>query len=125
MAGETKSRHGCLTAWLVLMIVANSGSGLFYLLRGHTVRQSLPSAPGWAIPVLIIFSFFNLVCAIALFQWKKWGFWGFCFSSVVALGINLSAGLGIGMSLAGLIGIAFLYGVLQIGKENKGWPQLQ
>ena len=121
---EGKSRHGCLTAWLVLMIIVNSASAMMYLLGSDAIRQSLPNAPGWAFPVLIVFSLFNLVCAIALFQWKKWGFWGFCISSVVALVVNLSIGLGIGPALGGLIGVALLYGVLQIGKENKGWPQL-
>jgi hypothetical protein len=64
------------------------------------------------------------VCTIALFRWKKWGFWGFCVSSVVAIVVNLSGGLGIGSYLSGLIMIGLMYGVLQIGRENKGWPQL-
>ena len=32
--------------------------------------------------------------------------------------------LSIGSALAGIAGIAVLFGVLQIGKENKGWTQL-
>ncbi|WP_146400759.1 hypothetical protein [Pseudobythopirellula maris] len=109
----------------MLMIIANSASALMYLVGSDAIRRSLPDAPGWAFPVLIVFSLFNLVCAIALFQWKKWGFWGFCLSSVVALVVNLSIGLGIGPAVGGLIGLVLLYGVLHIGKENKGWPQLE
>jgi hypothetical protein len=122
---DTKSRHGCLTAWLVVIIVANSATTLTYLLASDAIRQTLPNIPEWAFPVLIVFSLFNLVCAAALFKWKKWGFWGFCVSSVVALGVNLSVGFGIFTALSGLIGIVLLYAVLQIGKENKGWPQLE
>jgi hypothetical protein len=125
MTTEGKKRHGCLTAWLILMIVANSVTALVYLLGSAAIRRSLPNAPGWAFPVLIVFSLFNLVCSIALFQWKKWGFWGFCGSSVVALVVNLSSGLGIVSILGGLIGLLLLYGVLNIGKEDKGWPQLE
>jgi hypothetical protein len=121
---EGNSRHGCLTAWLVLMIIANSATAVVYILGSDTVSQALPDMPGWVFPVLIVFSLFNLVCAVALFQWKKWGFWGFCITSIVALVVNLSSGLGIGSSLTGLIGLAVLFGVLQIGDENKGWPQL-
>jgi hypothetical protein len=44
---------------------------------------------------------------------------------VVALAVNLSIGLGAGTVLAGLAGLLVLYGVLHIGKENKGWPQLE
>ena len=123
MADE-KTRHGCLTAFLILMIIANSATALMYLFGSGVIRQSLPTLPGYVFPVLIVMSIFNLVCTIALFKWKKWGFWGFCVSTVFILVLNLSAGLGIGRSLSGLIGVLVLYGVLQIGKENKGWPQL-
>ena len=123
--GDAKSRHGCLTAWLVLMIIMNSAGALMYLLGSEAIRQGYPNAPGWAFPVLLVFTLFNLVCAIALYRWKKWGFWGFCASSVVALVMNLSIGLGIGLAIGGLVGVLLLYGVLHIGKENKGWPQLE
>ena len=121
---EQKKRHGCLTAVLVLTIVANSATALMYLFGGSAIKQNLPGMPSWALVVMGIFAIFNLVCSIALFKWKKWGFWGWIVSSVVALFVNLSVGLGIGQSLFGLGGIALLYGVLHIGKENKGWPQL-
>jgi hypothetical protein len=122
---EAKQRHGCLTAWLVLMIVANSAVALMYLLGSSALRRSLPNAPGWAFPVLIAIGVLNVVFAVALLQWKKWGFWGFCATAVAALFVNLSIGLGVGQSLIGLVGIAILYGVLQIGSANKGWPQLE
>jgi hypothetical protein len=120
-----RQRHGCLTAWLVLMIVANSATSLLYLFRSDVIRRNLPNAPAWIFPVLIVAALFNLACAVALFQWKKWGFWGFCASSLVALVVNISSGLGIGTALFGLIGVAILYAVLNIGGENKGWPQLE
>jgi hypothetical protein len=122
---ETKVRHGCLTAWLILMIIANAVTALIYLFASEMITDSFPDAPGWAFPVLAIFGIFNVVCSVALWQWKKWGFWGFLASAIVALFVNLSIGLGIGQSLMGLIGIALLYGVLQIGKEKKGWTQLE
>lgn len=122
---DAKNRHGCLTAWLVLMLLGNSVTAVSYLQAGGNIRQTLPNMPEWAIPVLIVASLFNVVCTIALFQWKKWGFWGFCATSIVALVVNLSIGLGIASALAGLLGVLLLYGVLQIGNENKGWVQLE
>ena len=124
MMEASKSRHGCLTAFLVFMIIANSVTAIIYLFGSDAISRALPDAPGWVFLVLAVFSVFNLACAIALFKWKKWGFWGFCLSGGFALVINVSIGLGVGRSLSGLIGIAILYGVLHIGKENKGWPQL-
>lgn len=119
-----KQRHGCLTAFLIVMIVLNSITALAYLVGSQAIQQALPGIPAWALIVLGVVAVFNLVCAIALFNWKKWGFWGFIISSIVTLVINLNIGLGVAQSLSGLIGVAVLYGVLQIGKENKGWPQL-
>ncbi|MCK5707535.1 MAG: hypothetical protein KAI43_07755 [Candidatus Aureabacteria bacterium] len=121
---EQKQRHGCLTALLVLMILANSATVLMYTLGADAIKKSLPGLPSWALIVMSVFAVFNLVCAVALFKWKKWGFWGFIVSSIVALGVNISIGMGVGSSLFGLVGIAILYGVLHIGKENKGWPLL-
>jgi hypothetical protein len=121
---STKNRHGFLTALLVLMIIANSVIFLRYLYRIGSINQTLPNMTGWAIPVHIVLSLCNLVCLIALFHWKKWGFWGLCASSVVTLVVNLSVGVRISQALVGLGGVLMLYGVFHIGKENKGWPQL-
>jgi len=119
-----KQRHGCLTAYLILMIIANSATGLIYLFAAEEIRRNLPNLPEWAFPVLIIGSIVNVVCAVALFRWQRWGFWGFLASGVVVFFVNLSAGFGPGSAVLGLLGVAILYGVLHIGKERKGWSQL-
>lgn len=121
---QPKKRHGCLTAVLVLMIVANSAAALLYLFGSGLIQQSLPDVPVWTIFVLGICSGFNLICAIAIFRWKKWGFWGFIASAVIALVTNTQIGIGIGNLVFGLLGVVLLYAALQIGKENKGWSQL-
>jgi hypothetical protein len=46
-------------------------------------------------------------------------------SAAVALGVNIAIGLGPLAAIGGIIGVSLLYGVLQIGKENKGWSQLE
>ena len=122
---EQKKRHGCLTAVLILMLIANSATALMYLFGSNVILQAVPGIPSWSLIALGIFAAINLVCTIAIFKWKKWGFWGFIITSIAALFVNLSIGLGIGQSLMGLGGLALLYGVLHIGKENKGWPQLE
>ena len=114
-----KKRHWFLTTWLVIIIVANVATALNYLLRGDTFS----SLPGWVIPVFMVCSLINVGAAIALFNWKKLGFWVLCGTSVVAVVVNLLNGAGI-VALVGFIGVPILYGVLHIGKENKGWTQL-
>ena len=120
---DGKQRHGCLTAFLVIMIIANATTALLYLLRGSTIRQNMADLPNWALPVLAVLGIFNIVCAVALFQWKKWAFWGFVASAAIAFAINLQIGLGVGQSVLGLVGIAVLYSVLQMRK--RGWAQLE
>jgi len=121
---EGKQRHGCLAAWLVLMIIVNAATALFYLVGSAAIKQNFPSAPVWAFPVLAVVCIANVVCAVALFRWKKWGFFGFIGTSIIAFIVNLMVGVNIVQASFGLVGFAILYGVLQIGNERKGWTQL-
>jgi len=78
------------------------------------------------IILLGILSVVNAIFAVMLLQWKKIAFWGFIGTSIIVLIINLSIGLGIGQSLFGLVGIAVLYGILQIKKDNvTAWKNLE
>ena len=124
VAPSGKKRHGCLTTYLAFLILANALTALLYLLGGDAMRQRLPNIPNWAFPVLGVTGIINIVCAFGLFTWKRWGFWGFVASTALVFVINLSIGLSVVSAAVGLIGVAILFGVLQIGKENKGWPQL-
>ena len=106
------------------MIIANSATALMYLVGAEDIRREIPDIPQWSFPVLIVGAILNLVFAIALLRWKEWGFWGFVATSVVIFLVNLSLGFSFGRALVGLLGVAILYGVLHIGKERKGWSQL-
>lgn len=122
---DQRKRHGCLTAVLIFMIVLNSAYGLVFLLGLSEVHQMFPNIPGWGFPLYGLLSLLTVVCAIALLKWKKWGFWGLCALSVIALVVNVSAGFGMASSFGGVIGVLLLYGLLQIGKGKKAWPQLE
>jgi hypothetical protein len=135
-----KRRHGCLTAWLIFMIVGNSLGLLanaYFALNPKTyeataIKQGIPVVPSLTFVLLTCLSAFSIACAlaklsegIALFKWKKWGFYGFLCVSVTAFIVNLSIGINLVQSLLGFVGVALLYGVLNIGEENKGWTQLE
>jgi hypothetical protein len=107
------------------MIIANSLTGLLYLFGADPIKQRLPTMPNWGFPVLIAIAIINVICAFALFRWKKWGFWGFALSSLIVFAVNLAVGLNITSAILGLVGVAVLFGVLHIDKENKGWTQLE
>lgn len=122
---DKPKRHGCLTAFLIVMIVANVLTALIYLFASDTVRQTYPDAPAWIFVLLAVMGLLNVAFAVALFQWKRWGFYGFVATAAVAFVVNLYIGLGIGQALFGLAGVAILYAVLQIGDDRKAWPHLE
>ena len=119
---KTKKRNGCLTAWLILTI-AFSLIFIFVYLSGGGV--SVVPGGSRAVPVLVLLLILEIICAVALFSWKKWGFWGFCAVNIVGLGVDFFLGISLlWSSITVVTGIIFLFAVLNIGKEDKGWPQL-
>lgn len=124
---EEKQRHGCVTAWLIFIIVVNSMVALLYLLGGDLVVENFPndvSTP--MIALLGVMSIGNVVFSVMLLRWQKVGFWGFALTSIIALAINLHIGIGMGQSITGLIGLGLLYAVLQIRSGDKSaWESLE
>ena len=121
-----KQRHGCVTAWLVIMIILNSLTAITYLFASDFITNNLQNASKTMIVLLGVFSVANVIFAVMLLQWKKIGFWGVIVSSIIVLIINLSIGIGIGQSVMGLVGVAVLYGILQIKKDNvTAWENLE
>jgi len=152
MREEPKNRHGCLMAWLVLLIIINSfmilGSLISPLLlnwsRKMVPDMIIPSISAWQQYVPIALVVINVVFVVAIILWKKWGFWGYCANSIVLLAINLVVnirGIGSMPDIAGampvgitsviisavgtILGVLILFGVLHIGREKKGWTQLK
>src|SRR5512133_1840059 len=92
-----KQRHGCVTAWLILMIVANSLSAGLYLFAREMLTKSLPGEVSTPMIILLgICAIGNIIFSVMLFQWMKLGFWGFVVTTAAALIINMSIGLSVG-----------------------------
>ncbi len=122
-----KQRHGCVTAWLILMIILNSLTAIVYLFASDMITKNLPgNVSSTMIFLLGIIGIGNTIFSVLLFQWKKIGFWGFAVTSIATLTINLSIGISVVQSVFGLVGVAVLYGVLQIRKDNvSAWDNLE
>lgn len=103
-----RKRGGCLTAWLVLILIANPLTAIYYLTSGSQVARVFPSMPGWVIPVLVVGAILNTIFGVGLWTWHKWGAYGLYASAAVALAINLTAGLG-ATAFLGAIGAVILY----------------
>ena len=116
---DAKQRHWCLTAWLILMIIANSIIVLSRL-KAVTIKSSLPNAPHpWT------FAIANIFFLVALFYWKKWGFFGYVGTNVLVMVSGLTMGWHVGRFLIQVLWVLILYALLQIGREKRGWTQLE
>lgn len=122
-----KQRHGCVTAWLILMIVLNSITALVYLVAGESISRNFPQGISNSLLMLLAFiGILNTVFAILLFRWKRWAFWGFAFTSLITFTINLSIGIGLGQSILGFAGVAILFGIMQIERNGvSAWKNLE
>lgn len=121
-----RKRHLFLTIWLSLIIILNFCSVLFYLIKPHSFFEFYPTAPHWLPYVLALMGCINIICAIALFNWKKWGFWGICLVAIINIIIDISFRLSTVpvVIISAAIFLLILYLALQLGKENKAWNQL-
>jgi hypothetical protein len=127
---ETKplqaNRHGCLTAWLIFVILANAATAISTPLMYDAIKQTTPGASPASIALIAVAGAANIIFALALFRWKKWGFFGFVASSLLAFCINIYVGLGIAPSVLGLVGIVILYWVLNMGDATtRAWTRLE
>jgi hypothetical protein len=112
-------RGGCLTAFLIFMLITNPLVAIFYFISGSSVRQSLPNMPAWTIPMLGIIGIANFVFAIAIWKWKKWGMYGFATSAGITFFIN-AIGINILTAIWGLVGVALLAFLLR-----QVWSQME
>ena len=99
-----RKRGGCLTAFLVLAMIANPIVALVYVAGQEFVKRGLPSAPDWEFPVLAVLATANFVCAIGMWNWKKWGVVGSLSLSALAFVINVIIGVPAQSTIMGLSG---------------------
>jgi len=118
-----KQRKIYITAFFAFIVGINFLGILMYLLRGQEIFQGLKIGT-WVIPTFTFFSIVNIICMIALFKWKKYGFWGFIISSLFTFFLSILVGFKILPTLWGLALVIVLYILLKIG-SNKIWDQLE
>jgi hypothetical protein len=119
-----KARHGCLTAYLIFMLIANALSVASYMAIGAGLIPHSTIAP-WIAFVLGVIGIVVIVFTCFLFAWKRWAFYGFCALAVLVFVFNLAIGVNPLAAVFGLLSPLILYAVLQIGGERKGWNQLE
>ena len=89
-----KTRNGFVSFWLWYILISNSIMGVCYLAGAFLFKVELdillPLEHNVYIALTMAYiSLFNTFFAEALLRWKKWGFWGFCASSVIVPFVNI------------------------------------
>jgi len=122
-----KQRHGCVTAWLILLLTANVFSSITYVFNSEELQRQMEiSIPPMMLLLMGFLSIGNVIFAVMLLQWKKIGFYGFAITTVVSFGLNIVLGMSLLQSIAGLFGIGILYAILQFQKGGKSaWRNLE
>lgn len=127
-----KSRHPGLTIYLIFLMVGSAVAAIALLLSASSLQNPL-KLPPWYFPMAAALYAMNIIFAVGLFRWKRWGFAGFVFTAFMGSILNLAGGIVGGQPLGtvllqvvgGLVSVGLLYAVLQMGTTNKGWHQLE
>lgn len=109
-------RSGCLTAFLILMMIGNGLAVLMYLMMGEKIARAA-HIPSYAVIIMILFGIVNIICAFMIYNWKKAGVYGIIASGSLTLIINLAIGLG-PSSFGGLVGIIILLALVSPGWKH-------
>jgi hypothetical protein len=127
---ETKKRHWSWTIWLILIIIWYSILLLSFTVGGERFTSAIPGPPTKVKLILPqVVAVGSIILALALFMWQKWAFWGllilYIWDFFINLILRLSPRATVVETIYRLVGLAILYGLLQIGGKDSGWRQLE
>jgi hypothetical protein len=123
---QVRRRHGCLTVYLVVLFVAGTGATATYLFLPGAITQTNPEIPTWAHVVFAIVGMVQVACAVALWRWRKWGFYVFAAISIPFAAWNATL-TGSALTFAmGPVGILIMWLALRVGgPDRRAWEQLR
>ena len=119
---QKKERHGCLTAWLIYLIIAYSISTLIHFFNTDA-ENKIPENMHLTYGALEIL---GIVFSVMIFNWVKLGFYGILIISIVLSLLQAMYGQGILSASFIFLCLLILFLLLQIKKANiSGWNNLE
>lgn len=110
-----KERHGCVSAWLWMVIVVNLCFCVYYFMTMLDSESSQSLGYGF----LSSLSVFLILGAILLMRWSRCGFYLMVGTSLLILIVNhFLLEIEVGYSIPGILGILFWWVILQIRKNG-------
>ena len=101
---EQKKRGFWLTAFLILMFIANPLTSFMYFSAPDLIVSTQPKATVVIVYALGVLSVINFAIAVGIWSWKKYAVYGMYASVAIAFVINIYLGIGIVGALFGLLG---------------------
>lgn len=103
MTETQKKKSGCLTALLVFLIVVYALGALGSIITAPFVQDVIPGYTRGVGIVSGVLNILNIVFLIAVWRFKKWGFYGYIAVTAIGIIIGLYRGGGIASALMALV----------------------
>jgi len=102
--------HGFwLTAFLILMFIANPFTAYLYFTNPDVITTVYPKATTGLLYFMGVMALVNVVLAAGVWMWRKWGVMGLYIMAGMAFVINIYIGLDLVSSSIGLAGPLILF----------------
>ena len=123
---RNKQRHGCLTAWLIYLIIAYSIGSLGLFFGSENIYKQLPYLTSENVMLIVAsIGILNATFAFFLLKWVKLGFWGLLSTNIVLLIIQINGSDNLIYPIVTVICLLILYGLLKLKKNDvSGWDNL-
>ncbi|MDE7349914.1 MAG: hypothetical protein K2N25_02515, partial [Muribaculaceae bacterium] len=120
---DLKERHGCVSAWLWVALVANA---LMVVLYGIAMFGMDTREDALGIGLCSIGGAMNVLGSILLLRWNKTGFYMMAICSIMVIAVNIFVlNMEAYVMIGSLIGIVIWWAILQIKKNGvSAWSQL-
>jgi len=109
---DERNRGGCLTAWLVLMILGATFASISNFFLSDTLgglSTGYRHGDEWVLIAWGVLALIQLVAAVALMLWQKWGFYAVVATAVASLGIQIYLGFPIYLYIYTFVGPLILF----------------
>ncbi len=109
---EQGNRGGCLTAWLVLMILGATFAAISNFFLSDTMSglsSGFEHGDRWVLIAWGVLALIQLTAGVALMLWKKWGFWAVVGTAAGSLGIQIYLGFPIYLYIYTFVGPLILF----------------
>ncbi len=126
MNNQNNSRHGCLSVYLILLILTTVLTTFGIILFLDEIKGEIPNYSVGLIYITCFSAFIEIGAVYLIFKWEKIGFYGVWFSYMINLYVSDKMGvMDINVILGLIIRFGLLYGILQIkSKGVSGWKNL-